>query len=145
MATTFKYALSLIIGIALGTGFSYLQNSPANETDTGCDKQDEPLYWVTPMDANYRRDEPGKSPMGMDLVPVYAERDQAGVIEISPQVINNLGVRKSTVERTSLHQDIRTVGYVKYDQDRLIHIHTRVEGWIEKLKIKAAGDPVAKG
>ena len=31
------------------------------------------LYWVAPMDPNYRRDEPGKSPMGMDLVPVYAE------------------------------------------------------------------------
>ncbi len=25
------------------------------------------------MDPAYRRDEPGKSPMGMDLVPVYAE------------------------------------------------------------------------
>jgi Cu(I)/Ag(I) efflux system membrane fusion protein len=33
----------------------------------------EVLYWVAPMDPNYRRDEPGKSPMGMDLVPVYAE------------------------------------------------------------------------
>jgi len=30
-------------------------------------------FWVAPMDANYRRDEPGKSPMGMDLVPVYEE------------------------------------------------------------------------
>lgn len=30
-------------------------------------------YWVAPMDANYRRDKPGKSPMGMDLVPVYED------------------------------------------------------------------------
>jgi Cu(I)/Ag(I) efflux system membrane fusion protein len=30
-------------------------------------------YWVAPMDPNYRRDQPGKSPMGMDLVPVYKE------------------------------------------------------------------------
>ena len=30
----------------------------------------EPLYWVAPMDPDYRRDGPGKSPMGMDLVPV---------------------------------------------------------------------------
>ena len=28
-------------------------------------------YWVAPMDPNFKRDEPGKSPMGMDLVPVY--------------------------------------------------------------------------
>ncbi|MDA8965564.1 efflux RND transporter periplasmic adaptor subunit [Pseudomonadales bacterium] len=36
---------------------------------------EEPIidYWVAPMDPNYRRDAPGKSPMGMDLVPVYKE------------------------------------------------------------------------
>jgi len=34
---------------------------------------------------------------------------------------------------------------VQYDEDRLIHIHPRVEGWIEKLHVKAAGDPVAIG
>ena len=36
------------------------------------DDEPEVLYWVAPMDANYQRDKPGKSPMGMDLVPVYA-------------------------------------------------------------------------
>ena len=30
-------------------------------------------YWVAPMDPNYRRDEPGLSPMGMELVPVYED------------------------------------------------------------------------
>ena len=35
------------------------------------------LYWVAPMDPNYRRDQPGKSPMGMDLVPVYKEKPGA--------------------------------------------------------------------
>jgi Cu(I)/Ag(I) efflux system membrane fusion protein len=34
------------------------------------------LYWVAPMDPSYRRDKPGKSPMGMDLVPVYAEEQE---------------------------------------------------------------------
>jgi RND family efflux transporter MFP subunit len=29
------------------------------------------LYWVAPMDPTYRSNQPGKSPMGMDLVPVY--------------------------------------------------------------------------
>jgi len=112
--------------------------------------QKKPLYWVAPMDANYRRDKPGKSPMGMDLRPVYAEdsggiTEGPGTIEISPEVVNNLGVRTARVERRALHTTIRTVGYVQYDEDRLIHIHPRVEGWIEKLYVKAAGDPVAKG
>ena len=30
-------------------------------------------YWASPMDPTYIRNEPGKSPMGMDLVPVYEE------------------------------------------------------------------------
>ncbi len=36
-------------------------------------KEKEILYWVAPMDANFRQDGPGKSPMGMDLVPFYKE------------------------------------------------------------------------
>ncbi|WP_315980756.1 heavy metal-binding domain-containing protein [Aliamphritea spongicola] len=39
---------------------------------SGSDSQ-EPLYWVAPMDPNYRRDKPGLSPMGMELVPFYGE------------------------------------------------------------------------
>ena len=46
------------------SALSLAQNEGANE--------EKPLYWVAPMDPNYRRDGPGKSPMGMDLIPVYA-------------------------------------------------------------------------
>lgn len=110
---------------------------------------DTPLYWVAPMDPNYQRDQPGKSPMGMDLIPVYADTHKAvtgpGSISISPEVVNNLGVRTALVERKTLHTEIKTVGYVKYDEDQLIHIHPRVEGWIDKLYVKAEGDPVVKG
>ncbi|MDH5171404.1 MAG: efflux RND transporter periplasmic adaptor subunit, partial [Gammaproteobacteria bacterium] len=109
-----------------------------------------PLYWVAPMDPTYRRDGPGKSPMGMDLVPVYADEQEAGAsaagtIRISPEVVNNLGVRTARAAYTGLPGEIRTVGYVQYDEDRLVHIHPRVQGWIEKLYVKASGDPVAAG
>ena len=58
------------------------------------------LYWVAPMDANYRRDKPGQSPMGMDLVPVYEEsgnENEEGTVTISAAVENNLGVRTAMV------------------------------------------------
>jgi Cu(I)/Ag(I) efflux system membrane fusion protein len=105
------------------------------------------LYWVAPMDANYRRDEPGKSPMGMDLVPVYADEvdSQPGTVKIDPTVVNNLGVRTARAERGELSRHIDTVGYVQFDEDTLHHVHTRVDGWIEKLATKATGDPVEKG
>ena len=107
----------------------------------------EVLYWQAPMDPSYRRDQPGKSPMGMDLVPVYAENvdAEAGIVSIDPSVIGNLGVRTATAEYGKLSRRIETVGYVGFDEDTLQHIHTRVDGWIEKLETKAAGDPVREG
>merc|ERR1712137_1073052 len=101
------------------------------------------------MDPNYRRDEPGKSPMGMDLIPVYEESSSGdagpGTITIAPNVENNLGVRTASVQRRSLHVPIRTVGYVQYNEDTLIHIHPRVEGWVDTLHVKASGEYVKKG
>jgi Cu(I)/Ag(I) efflux system membrane fusion protein len=107
----------------------------------------EVLYWQAPMEPGYRRDEPGKSPMGMDLVPVYAEDVDAeeGIVSIDPAVVGNLGVRTATAEYGKLSRRIETVGYVGFDEDTLQHIHTRVDGWIETLETKAAGDPVREG
>ena len=108
--------------------------------------ENEILYWVAPMDANYRRDKPGKSPMGMDLVPFYKDDGgEDGVVKISPIVQNNLGVRVSSVKKGQLDRKISTVGYINFDEEKLYHLHTRVEGWIEKLIVKATGDVVKKG
>jgi Cu(I)/Ag(I) efflux system membrane fusion protein len=111
------------------------------------DTQPKPLYWVAPMDPNFTRDQPGKSPMGMDLVPVFADAksEEPGVVRISPNVVNNLGVRSAKVKQAVLKVPIKTVGYVQYNENSLLHVHPRVEGWIEKLYIKAAGEQVNKG
>ncbi len=111
--------------------------------------EDEPeiLYWVAPMDPNYRRDKPGKSPMGMDLVPVYA--DQAGgegdIVSIDPVMVQNLGVRSAQVERGRLWRRIDTVGYVAFDERKISHLHLRTDGWIEKLYVKSNGERVKQG
>ena len=96
--------------------------------------------------ANYRRDKPGKSPMGMDLVPFYKDDGgEDGVVKISPIVQNNLGVRITSVKKGQLDREISTVGYINFDEEKLYHLHTRVEGWVEKLEVKATGDVVKKG
>ena len=108
------------------------------------------MYWVAPMNPTYRRDEPGKSPMGMDLIPVYeGDKDDMNedmsIVKIRPEVINNLGVRSAKVERGPLWKRISTVGYIDYDETRINHIHTRTEGWIEKLQVRAEGEQVKRG
>lgn len=105
------------------------------------------LYWVAPMDANYRRDKPGKSPMGMELVPVYADADggDGSSISIAPEVVQNLGVRTAVAERSRLWRGIDTVGYVDYDESKVSHIHLRTEGWIENLAVESEGERVTRG
>lgn len=132
-----------LVGWLIGRG-----SAPATHEETRADSGDrEILYWVAPMDPNYRRDEPGKSPMGMDLVPMYADEvdNQPGVVKIDPTIVNNLGVRTAKAEHSVLMRRIETVGYIAYDEDTVEHVHTRVEGWIEKLNTTATGDPVKQG
>lgn len=140
--------VALVIAIALGVLIGRSMNLTAGtspEAAVGSDR--EVLYWVAPMNANYRRDEPGKSPMGMDLLPVYADEvdGQPGVVAIDATIVNNLGVRTAKAQRGELSQRIETVGYVAYDEDTVQHVHTRVDGWIEKLATKASGEAVKKG
>ncbi|PCH84413.1 MAG: efflux transporter periplasmic adaptor subunit [Piscirickettsiaceae bacterium] len=103
------------------------------------------LYWVAPMDPNFRRDEPGKSPMGMELVPVYNSDDSGSSVTISPEMVQSLGIRTAKVERTRLWRRINTVGYVDYDEMKVSHVHLRVSGWIEHLGAHAEGERFAKG
>jgi Cu(I)/Ag(I) efflux system membrane fusion protein len=111
------------------------------------DDEKEILYWVAPMDTNFRRDKPGKSPMGMELVPVFS--DDAGGdgsnVRIAPEVVQNLGVRTASAERSRLWRGIDTVGYVDFDESRVSHIHLRTEGWIEHLVAHSEGERVRKG
>ena len=141
-------SVGLVIGLLVSLFFLNLSATKTPATAQVAEKQ--PMYWVAPMDANYRKDKPGKSPMGMDLLPVYADSgagpdEGAGTIRISADVVNNLGVRTVAAQYKPLHNQIDTVGYVTYDQDKLVHIHPRVDGWIEKLYVKTVGSMVKKG
>lgn len=150
--------ITLCIGIIVGGGVAsiFTSNILTNNgmsSNESSEKSNEPLYWVAPMDANFRRDKAGLSPMGMALVPVYATavnnsaatNDGVGVISISPSIVNNLGVKTASVTIGKLTQNIRTTGIVAFDEDNRAAIHSRVEGWIEKLHVKAIGDTVKKG
>jgi Cu(I)/Ag(I) efflux system membrane fusion protein len=142
----------VLLGGIAGAGAAYwlapgASSDPASQSaDSGAK---EPLYWVAPMDPNFKSDKPGKSPMGMDLIPVYEEggsgEDAPGTVRISPTVVNNLGVRTEPVIKGRLPNNITTVGYVQYNEDQMAHVHPRVEGWIESLYVKAEGEPVEKG
>ena len=145
-----KTVAVLLLGVVLGATAMRFWPSDTSEGGESASGERKPLYWVAPMDPNYKRDKPGKSPMGMDLIPVYPEdlaggSDSPGTVKISPDVINNLGVRTAPVQQIRMVDAIQTVGHVEYAEDLLEHVHSRVSGWVEKLYVRAEGDPVEKG
>ncbi|WP_068119585.1 efflux RND transporter periplasmic adaptor subunit [Tropicimonas marinistellae] len=144
-----RYAALSILALAGGmSGGVYLERLYLNPVTQNGSDEPEILYWVAPMDANFRRDGPGKSPMGMDLVPVYAGQEPSGdpeEVTLSAAEINAIGVRTALAQVTDVAQRIETVGFVGYDEHRTSHVHTRVEGWIERLEVRAVGDRVKAG
>jgi Cu(I)/Ag(I) efflux system membrane fusion protein len=148
-----KLTLSaLLLGIGTLSGFyvghanllDQRHNAQAHkETD-----QSRPLYWVAPMDPNYRRDKPGKSPMGMDLIPVYETQnneDKPGLVTITPRVEHNLGVRTQAVTRSPFNPQVQSVGTLIYNPNTQWQLNSRVSGWVETLHIKAEGEKVTQG
>jgi RND family efflux transporter MFP subunit len=108
---------------------------------------DKILYWRAPMDPTEIYDHPGKSRMGMDLIPVYEGQEAAGAgsIAINPMVQQNMNLRLAAVERRDLDLAIRSFGKVAYAQDREYAITTKFSGWIEKLYINKVGQKVDRG
>ncbi len=154
------FRIPLLVGVVVASLLAGCSKGDADQTAAEGEKaasaqkskEKKILYWVAPMDPSYRRDGPGKSPMGMDLIPVYeddgAEDDGADgmpIVKIRPEVVNNMGVRTVEVKRTPLSRRIDTVGYVTYDEDRVMRMHARVEGWVERLAVKSVGERVRKG
>jgi len=117
--------------------------------------------WSCPMHPQIVQDEPGQCPIcGMDLVAKEVEPETAMATEgaatpgdhwagpavsIDPRVVQNMNVRTAEVERRNLRHPIRTVGYLEYDQERMVSVTTKYSGWVEKVHVNYVGEPVRKG
>ena len=108
------------------------------------------LYYRDAQQPEYKADKPGLNPAtGNTLEPVYAAVAQLtippGAIAISPERQQVIGVKFATVEIGGATRAIRTVGKVAADETRVGHVHTRIEGWIDKVFVDFTGDVVKKG
>ncbi len=104
------------------------------------------LYWRAPMDPTEIYDKPGKSKMGMDLIPVYEgeEAGGAGSITIDGALQQNMNLRLAKVERRDISNVIRAYGTVTYAEDKEFSVNTKISGWIEKLYANTTGQRVEK-
>jgi Cu(I)/Ag(I) efflux system membrane fusion protein/cobalt-zinc-cadmium efflux system membrane fusion protein len=116
---------------------------------SGPEAKGEILFYRNPMDPNVTSPVPRKDDMGMDYVPVYAEDGGAegdgATVTINPVTQQNMNVTTERVSRRDISRQIRTVGYLDYDQERMVSVTTKYEGFIEKTYVNYIGQEVTKG
>ncbi len=126
----------------------WLDSPPEPEEPPEAGETREILHWRAPMDPNFISDRPGKSPMGMDLVPVYADEtgDQpAGTVRIDPAFVQRIGVRTAPVMRRDIAREIRTVGTLAHNDRQTAWVGAKFEGWIENVAVNYLGETVEAG
>jgi Cu(I)/Ag(I) efflux system membrane fusion protein len=122
-------AIALLTGLAGGvliSNYTTFGQNIVEPTGGNQSAEKEVLYWVAPMDPNFRRDEPGKSPMGMDLVPVYAEEKKEPEILywVAPM---DPAFRRDAPGKSPMGMDLVPV-YAEEDADSdAVHISAAVE------------------
>ena len=137
-----------VVGAAVATAVAASQSASSGTTTDAAGKK--PLYYHDPMYPQQKFDKPGKSPfMDMMLVPVYGDDGAAGSdpgsVRISPRVVQNLGIRTAAVTSGSIDKKVQVVGAVAFDERAVVIVQARVNGYIEKLFVRAPLDVVVKG
>ena len=111
--------------------------------------------YTCPMHPHYIANEMGNCPIcGMDLVPLESGaaeaasasgNDQRQSITVAAETIQNMGVRTAKAEDARFGREISAYGIVKENDKLQYVVSNRLDGWIEKLNVRAVGDPVKKG
>lgn len=149
----FTYILLLVLGAAVGILGYYLlagknsANAGNNEATASKSKSKRKvLYWRAPMNPKEIYNHPGKSNMGMDLVPVYADQAaQNGVVSIDPVMVQDMNVKTVVVKAGHLYADVLTNGILQPDEQKEYTVTTKTGGWIDKLYVNYTGQEVRKG
>jgi Cu(I)/Ag(I) efflux system membrane fusion protein len=104
------------------------------------------LYWYDPMVPSQHFDKPGKSPMGMEMVPKYADAAQRAVgVRMDPAAVQNLGMRLATVQRSDFAQRLDATGALDFNQREVAIVQARAAGFVQRVYARAPGDVIAAG
>jgi RND family efflux transporter MFP subunit len=101
-----------------------------------------------PGGADGKQATPGMAGMGMGSGGAGQAAPTANAIFIDPQRQQLIGVRSEPAAMRPLVKEIRAVGKVAYDETKVTHIHTKINGYIEQVfvdyvgKVVKAGDPL---
>ncbi|HET9819158.1 MAG TPA: efflux RND transporter periplasmic adaptor subunit [Rhodanobacteraceae bacterium] len=139
----------VVLAIAGAIGYFIARRAaPTTATTAAAKSESKVLYWYDPMVPQQHFEHPGLSPMGMQMVPKYANgtgEAESGVVRIDPQVIENLGVRTTVVPVAALDETVRVPATVVWDQRESVTVSARVDATIDRLYVRAPFEIVHKG
>jgi len=145
--------LTAVLSMCLTLGGAYLFMDVAKKSDIQLPQavaddtgEKKIAYWRAPMNPTEIYDKPGKSAMGMDLVPVYEDELVGGVaVTVEPVVQQNMGLRTAIVRQEPLVRTLRTYGHITTDETRTTQVNLKTGGWVEKMYVDFTGMFVEKG
>ena len=139
----FTAIVTLAIGLVFGYWFAGKSDDDRRATS---DDAREVLFYRNPMNPSVTSSVPAKDAMGMDYVAVYADdnsdKDSVGTVKVDPVVAQNIGVRTAVARRTSIARSIRAVARVDFNEEGMTRLHSKVEGWIDELRVNKTGEYV---
>jgi Cu(I)/Ag(I) efflux system membrane fusion protein len=153
---TISLLLAAVVGLAVGVACTWLilhrspAAAPSATTGAPASADQQVLYWYDPMVPAQHFDKPGKSPyMDMQLVPKIAgqagDSSGAGVVQIDPRQVQNLGLRTAHAERGALTRTVRVTGTVAFDERAVMVVQARTSGIVERLEVRAPLTAVKQG
>ena len=141
--------IGIITGIIIFLLFFNNSNNAVSTKSTdriNTKKERKVLYWKAPMNPGEVYDKPGKSRMGMDLVPVYKDEiGSEGVVKIDGTLQQNMNLKTEVVKSRVLNSSVITNGILQTDQRKEFIVNTKVGGWVKKLYVNYTGQKVKKG
>ncbi|OGT59584.1 MAG: hypothetical protein A3E01_05560 [Gammaproteobacteria bacterium RIFCSPHIGHO2_12_FULL_63_22] len=142
-----KAVLSLAVLAMLATLVSCQRDAPTPPA-AEVKRTAEPrvLYYYDPMRPEVHFDKPGPSPfMDMALVPKFAEANESDGIAVSPSIVQSLGIRIGKPVVRTVRPSVRVPARVVSDARAQARLQSRVNGWVERLAVRAEGQSVSAG
>lgn len=137
-----------IVAAAAGYGLAQLKPGPSTASEASAPGGKKVLYWYDPMVPQQHFPAPGKSPMGMDMVPKYAN-EGAGPGEvgfkIDPAKVANLGMRIATAMRGELASGVTATGTIDFNLRDVAIVQPRSAGFVQRVYGRAPGDIIPAG
>ena len=141
--------LLIVIALVMAAALGYYLGDSGQESGVQVaangEKKSEPLYYRHPMNPSVTSPVPAKGEMGMDYIPVYADEGDgpAGTVRIDPVTTQAIGVRTAIATHQAIAREIHTVGRVAFNEEGIVRLHPKTEGWVEELRIQKTGQTIA--